>query len=147
MCLEPVWWACEPSAAFQAQTLQLHQSSDARTLAGRQALALAWYSVPAGMGSFRDCLPRRVERGPGRRFVNVSRTMSATWLLSQLILLSPSAQDPGGELLEVYKWRSPGTNRALGKECFKICSVGFSFIYLFMPCLVQKGFKAAYEDT
>lgn len=73
--------------------------------------------------------------------------MSATWLLRQLILLSPSAWDPGGALLEVYKWRSPGTNRALGKECFKICSVGFPLIYQFMPCLVQKGFKAAYEDT
>lgn len=100
-----------------------------------------------GMGSSRDCLPLRVERGPGRPFVSVSRTMSATWLLHQLILLSPSAWDPGGELLEVYKWRSPGTNGALGKACFNICSMGFLFIYLFMPCLVQKGFKAACEDT
>lgn len=33
-----------------------------------------------------------------------------------------------------------------GKDAFKLEAWGFIYLSI-MPCLVQKGFKAAYEDT
>lgn len=56
-----------------------------------------------------------------------------------------SAWGLDGELSEVMNGSFP--ERGAWERCFKIGSMGFLFIYLFMPCLVQKGFKTAYEDS
>lgn len=57
---------------------------------------------------------------------------------------------PGAQVGTCWRFINGALLERIGpweKKCFKICSMGFLFIYLLMPCLVQKGFKAAYEGT